>query len=611
MFVYNSLTAYASSAGKLGLAGGLRGLKRVNPGVESCKSIFFGDEGLRGRGSPDAPGSGEAGGSKSGPDVGESWENRIGIMNTAAQSAGILSFEQADGLVREYCRRILDRQGLRTEEIPLLQGLGRVLAEPILADRDFPPFPRATRDGYAVRAADVYQAGLHQADLDQTAPMPLRVVGQVKAGDSYDLPLAAGEAVEIMTGAAVPQGADAVVMVEYTARKNAPKMNRKGREGSQREEGLGRKTSDTEDVVGNLAGDVLGHLSNDVLGNLDEHILGNLDEGEQESPEKPQAVADELIVADEWVEIQRAVLAGENIVPAGAEARAGQELLPRGVRLGPAQIALAAAAGKASVSVYRKPRVAILSTGDELVEVAEKPGPSQIRNSNSYSLAAQVAAGGGEPVQLPIAPDEESKLAELIQEGLKADMLLLSGGVSMGKFDLVEKALATLGAEFYFTGAMIQPGKPVVCGEIQQGPGSLAKEGGHGAGGASTAIAAKDPGQGLGRSIPFFGLPGNPVSVMVTFEFFARQVLEALSGAEPARLKSAKARLKKDFKTKTGLTRFLPARLEGGLENPEVEVVPWQGSGDMLAAARANCYLVVPPDREKLAGGEMVTVVMR
>jgi molybdenum cofactor synthesis domain-containing protein len=538
-------------------------------------------------------------------------------MNTAAQSAGVLSFEQADGLVREYCRRILDRQGMRIEEVPLLQGLGRVLAEPILADRDFPPFPRATRDGYAVRAAD-----LDQADRGLTAPVSLRVVGQVRAGDSYDLPLAPGEAVEIMTGAAVPQGADAVVMVEYTARQNAPKMNRKVREGSPREEGSpkeegpGQKASDGEDVLSSLDQDsldqdVLGNVAEDVRGNLDEHVLGHLDRGKTEFPEKQQTVADELAMADEWVEIQRAVSAGENIVPAGAEARAGQELLPRGMRLGPAQIAVAAAAGKASVSVYRKPRVAILSTGDELVEVAEKPGPSQIRNSNSYSLAAQVAAGGGEPVQLPIAPDEESKLAELIQVGLKADMLLLSGGVSMGKFDLVEKALAALGAEFYFTGAMIQPGKPVVFGEIQQEPKPLANEDGHSTAEARASIPAKDAGRGAGRSIPFFGLPGNPVSVMVTFELFARQVLEALSGAEPARLKSAKARLKKDFKTKTGLTRFLPARLEGGLENSEVELVPWQGSGDMLAAARANCYLVVPPDREKLAGGEMVTVVMR
>jgi molybdopterin molybdotransferase len=456
-------------------------------------------------------------------------------MNTAVQSAGVLSFEDAYEVVREHCGQSLKAGDRPSEEVLLMQAVGRVLAEPVNADRDFPPFPRATRDGFAVRANDL-ASGLTL----------LRVVGQVRAGDSYDLPVASGEAVEIMTGAAVPAGADAVVMVEYTERKSR-EVNHKGHEGTQ--------TKESKDC---------GSIGDD------DNVL---DIASKEGPKQEEKRAEDL------VEIQRTVAAGENIVPAGAEAQAGQELLPRGVRLGPAQIALAAAAGKASVKVYRKPRIAILSTGDELVEVAEKPGPSQIRNSNSYSLAALAAEYGGEPVQLPIAPDEEGKLTELIQEGLKADMLLLSGGVSMGKFDLVEQALNALGAKFFFTGALIQPGKPVVFGEV--------------------------------GSVPFFGLPGNPVSVMVTFELFARQMVDALNGAQPERLRSAKAKLRKEFKTKTGLTRFLPARLEGGLDDAEVEVVPWQGSGDMLAAARANCYLVVPPDREKLTKGEMVTVVMR
>jgi molybdopterin molybdotransferase len=456
-------------------------------------------------------------------------------MNTAVQPAGVLSFEEAYEVVRDYCKQILKAGDRHSEEVLLMQALGRVLAEPITADRDFPPFPRATRDGFAVRADDLAR-GLTL----------LRVVGQVRAGDSYDLPVASGEAVEIMTGAAVPAGADAVVMVEYTERKTQ-ELNHEGHEGAHRKEfGDGGDIGDNDNV---------------------------LDIASSKSAEPEEKRIEDL------VEIQRAVVAGENIVLAGAEAHAGQELLPHGVRMGPAKIALAAAAGKASVKVYRKPRVAILSTGDELVEVAEKPGPSQIRNSNSYSLAALVAECGGEPVQLPIAPDEEGKLTELIQEGLKADMLLLSGGVSMGKFDLVEQALKSLGARFFFTGALIQPGKPVVFGEV--------------------------------GAVPFFGLPGNPVSVMVTFELFARQMVEALSGAEPMRFRSAKAKLTKEFKTKTGLTRFLPARLDGALDDPEVELVPWQGSGDMLAAARANCYLVVPPDREKLAKGELVTVVMR
>ena len=452
-------------------------------------------------------------------------------MNTAAQSAGILSFEEAYEVVLAHAQQIRELQNAPQEDLPLLQALGRVLAEPIVADRHFPPFPRATRDGYAVRAAD----------LDQDGPVLLRVVGQVKAGDSYDLPVSSGEAVEIMTGAAVPEGADAVVMVEYTERKAASKINREERDGTQKKE-----TPVADDVLG---------------------ISGNDENGAAET------------ILEELVEIRRVAAPEENIVPAGAEAKAGQELLPAGTRLGSAQIAMAAAAGSARVQVFAKPRVAILSTGDELVDVAEKPGPSQIRNSNSYSLAALVAANGGEPVQLPIAPDEEGKLTELIQEGLKADMLLLSGGVSMGKFDLVEKALKQLGAQFFFTGAHDPAGQA----------GGVWRRG----------------------KTPFFGLPGNPVSVMVTFELFARQVVEALSGAEPSRLRSASARLKKEFKTKTGITRFLPAMIDGGLDEAEVEIVPWQGSGDMLAAARANCYLVVPPDREKLARGEMVTVVMR
>jgi molybdopterin molybdotransferase len=452
-------------------------------------------------------------------------------MATKTQ-AGVLSFEAAYELVQEQSRQILQAEQPPSEQVLLLQTMGRILAEPVLADRDFPPFPRATRDGYAVRAAD----------LKSGTTTTLRVVGQVRAGQSYDLPVAAGETVEIMTGAVVPAGADAVVMLEYTERKTTEANE------TAEEKKIGPES--TEDG--------------------DDNILEIADE----SP----ATA-EVPKAEELVEIRRAVTAGENVVPAGAEAKAGMELLPRGIRLGAAQIALAAAAGKASVSVCRKPRVAILSTGDELVEVAEKPGPSQIRNSNSYSLAALVAECGGEPVQLPIAPDEEVKLIELIEEGLKADMLVLSGGVSMGKFDLVEQALNNLGAQFFFTGALIQPGKPVVFGEV--------------------------------RGTPFFGLPGNPVSVMVTFTLFARPMVEALAGAEPGRMRSAQARLSKEFTTKTGLTRFLPAMLKGELCDSEVEVVPWQGSGDMLAAARANCYLVVPPDREKLAKGEMVTVVMR
>jgi molybdopterin molybdotransferase len=266
----------------------------------------------------------------------------------------------------------------RIETVDLLDGLGRVLAERIVADRDFPSFARATRDGYAVQAAD-----------SAKVPARLEVVGEVKAGDWPEpgtCAVARGQAVAIMTGAPLPAGADAVVMVEHTS------------------------------------------------------------------------------LTDHSVEVRRSISTGENFVPRGAEARAGQPLLERGRRLDHAGIAIAASAGKSRVQVYSKPRVAVLSTGDELVEIDATPGPAQIRNSNSYSLAAQVQNACGEAVRLAIAPDEHGPLRALILQGLDCDLLLLTGGVSAGKYDLVEQVLEELKAEFYFTGAEIQPGRPVVFG---------------------------------------------------------------------------------------------------------------------------------------------------
>jgi molybdopterin molybdotransferase len=292
------------------------------------------------------------------------------------------------------------------------------------------------------------------------------------------------------------------------------------------------------------------------------------------------------------VEIKRSVKSGENYVPRGAEARAGQMLLDRGTRVDHAAIALAASVGNSAPQVFRKPRVAVLATGDEIVAVSQSPGPAQIRNSNSYSLAAQIRKSGGEPILLPIAPDERVRLRALIEEGFDSDLLLLAGGVSMGKYDLVEKVLSELGAEFYFTGAQIQPGRPTVFGSCKR----------------QTRAGAPAP-HLHGRY--FFGLPGNPVSTMVTFELFVRPMIHALSGGKVQRLIFLKARLKSDVRTKTGLKRFLPAVVSGEFENAEVELARWQGSGDIAALAIANCYLVIPPDREQISSGEWVSVMMR
>jgi molybdopterin molybdotransferase len=424
-------------------------------------------------------------------------------------SAGstVLSFEDARRIVEERAGKIALPAG---ESIELLVAFGRVLAETVLADRDIPPFPRSTRDGYAVRSADL-----------ATVPATLDVIGEIKAGEKTEnIPtrIDPRQAASIMTGAPVPAGADAVVMVEYTSRRG------------------------------------------------------------------------------DRVEIAKSIIPGENVVPRGWEAKQGDCLLDRGLRLNEAAVALAASVGKSRLEVFRRPRVAVLSTGDEIVEIAAIPGPTQIRNSNTYSLAVQISQAGGEPMLLPIAPDEPEPLRRLIEQGLAYDLLLMTGGVSMGRYDLVEQVLSEMDAEFFFTGAKIQPGKPVVfgqCGAASRVAGDFARE------------------KTTGEKAYFFGLPGNPVSTMVTFDLFARPVIEALAGQLRRKLAFLHARLKSEIRVKTGLRRFLPAILSGEFENSEVELVPWQGSGDIAATARANCYIVIPPDRECFPVGEWVPVMMR
>jgi len=418
-------------------------------------------------------------------------------MSDPSSNSNILSFEDARRVVEQETSGV---QPGEIESVRLLAVAGRVLAEPITADRDLPPFPRSTRDGYALRAADLTRI-----------PATLRVVGEIKAGEKQDpVPqgVEPGQAVSIMTGASVPAGADAVVMVEYTSRRG------------------------------------------------------------------------------EHVEIARSAAPGENVVPRGAEARQGSLLLDRGLRLNDAAIALAASVGRSSLQIYRRPRIAVLATGDEIIDINATPGPTQIRNSNSYSLAAQILHAGAEPVVLPVAPDKAPALRRLIERGFKSDLLVLTGGVSMGRYDLVEHVLSQMHAEFFFTGAKIQPGRPVVFGECGSG--------------------------GDGRSVRyFFGLPGNPVSTMVTFDLFVRPMVEALAGQSPRKLLFLHARLKEEIRIKTGLRRFLPAILSGEFDNSRVQLVPWQGSGDIAALSRANCYLVIPEDRDLISAGEWVAVMPR
>jgi molybdopterin molybdotransferase len=371
------------------------------------------------------------------------------------------------------------------------QALGHVLAQEIRSDREYPPFDRSTRDGYAVRAGEASPGA------------SIRCVGEIKAGDTVSRPLESGSCVQIMTGAAVPSGADAVVMIEFTQRN----------------------------------GDLIAFTR----------------------PTQP----------------------GQNIVPRGSEARAGDLALAPGLRLGYAELAVAAQVGATSLLCHSKPRVAILSTGDEVVPISDTPGPFHIRNSNTVSLAAQVQLAGGEPVPLVNARDRVDDLATKIEEGLREDILVLSGGVSMGKYDLVESVLKGMGAEFFFDAVALRPGKPTVFGRC--------------------------------RNTLVFGLPGNPVSTMVTFQLFVIPAIDRLGGTKPRPLPLLEAILAENIQEKAGLTHFLPARLEWPdvRQSPEVRPLRWQGSGDIAALTRANCFLVVPANQPNISAGARVSVLPR
>ena len=303
----------------------------------------------------------------------------------------------------------------------------------------------------------------------------------------------------------------------------------------------------------------------------------------------------------------RTVAEGDNIVAQGAQARAGDELLPAGTAIAFAQIALAAACGLATLEVFRRPRVAILTTGDELVAVEAEPAPGQIRNSNAPMLAALVTAAGGEPWILPTTADTAAALDTALGEAAQADLLLISGGVSAGKFDLVEPALERMGAQFHFTGVRMQPGKPLVFGEL---PVSNA--------GAVSNIGAVSNAGTLREENGtkcFFGLPGNPVSSAVTFLLFAAPLLAALAGKLESEPRFALARLAAttDRRAKPGLTRFLPASCTfGGSDGqlPEVALIPWQGSGDLAALGLSNCFLVIPEETASIPAGEIVRILL-
>jgi molybdopterin molybdotransferase len=398
----------------------------------------------------------------------------------------MLSVAEAQAVVLQHARP------LPPQTVPLgPEALGRVLAETVISDLDMPPYDKAVMDGYAVRAADL-------PDGRGT----LTVIEEVTAGHTPTRPVGPGQATRIMTGAPLPAGADAVIVVERTR-----------------------------------------------------------------------------MLDDQRVDIEdRPPHAGQNIQRQGGEMLEGDAVLSLGAVLRPQEFGVLTTVGRTTVCVYPPPRVAVLSTGDEVVEAPARPGPGQIRNGNGAMLVAQVARAGALPRYLGIARDRADSLGPLIADGLKENVLVLCGGVSAGKLDLVPGALAEAGVQAQFHKVTMKPGKPVFFGTR-----------------GDTLV---------------FGLPGNPVSSLVCFELFVRPALRVLMGHADAGPRTVPLPLAADFAYRTDRPTYYPARLETGDDGLRVRPVPWSGSADLRAWTAANAVVVFPAGDHRHPAGQRFPVLM-
>jgi molybdopterin molybdotransferase len=383
---------------------------------------------------------------------------------------------------------------LPSEFVPLAAALGRTLARDVEAREDIPPFTKATMDGYAVRAADTRPPAKGPGGT-----VELEVLEDLPAGRRSRKTVGAGQAVRIMTGAPLPAGADAVVMVEHSEK-------REGR-----------------------------------------------------------------------VVLRREVRPGDNIGLAGEDLKRGETALERGTLVGPAEIGMLAAAGLARVAVARRPKLAVIATGDEIVEPGKRKRPGQIRNANGPALTAMAAAAGAETVYLGIARDRESSLASKLSRAKAADILVLSGGVSVGDYDLVKSELEASGVRPVFWQVRIKPGKPVFFGV-------------------------------RGRQL-VFGLPGNPTSAMVTFLLFVRPAVDRMLGRKAPGPTTGRAVLAEDIVLKPGRTQFLRGGLES--EGPGLKVAPYsdQKSGVLRSMVHSRVLIVVPADVPGIEAGREVDIL--
>jgi len=380
---------------------------------------------------------------------------------------------------------------LGMEKVNLLDALGRVIGEDIAASRSIPPKNNAAMDGYALRSADIRGASPEK-------PVVLDVIEDIPAGAIPQKRVGQGQAARIMTGAPVPDGADAVLRMEDTEK-----------------------------------------------------------DGQR-------------------VRVFVEALEGQDIRLAGEDVRPGEKVISRGDIIRPAEIGMLAALGRSFISVYQKPLIAILATGDELVDVDENPSPWQIISSNSYALAAQVLDCGAIPVQIGIAKDTREDLVAKFKSAMRADIIISSGGVSVGDYDLVKEIMKEVGNNMQFWQVAMRPGKPLAFGSLE--------------------------------GIPIFGLPGNPVSSMVSFEQFVRPSILKMMGHRNLFRKTIRALLKESIDKKKGARHFIRAHII--FEDGRYRAVSTgeQGSGILKSMVQANGLIVLPEDAASVKAGDMVTV---
>lgn len=384
---------------------------------------------------------------------------------------------------------------LSSEKVPLLDALGRVIAEPVVAQDSLPPFANSAMDGYAMRAADL-------ADATAENPAELRVVGDVAAGSVPDVVVEAGTAVRIMTGAPLPPGADAVVPVE-----------------------------DTNEAWRN--------------------------------PERP---------LPQRIQIRRAVGTGDYVRQAGGDITAGQTIIEKGHLLRPQEVGVLASLGVAQVAVIRRPKVGILATGDELIAIEEPLRPGKIRNSNGYTQTAQVLAAGGIPVSLGIARDTEVDVRQKLQAGLDAgvDLFISSAGVSVGAYDVV-KAVLEIEGNVGFWRVRMRPGKPLAFGTY--------------------------------HNIPYLGLPGNPVSAMVSFERFARPALLKMAGRVDWERPLLSVVVQENIQS-DGRESYLRAIVSSQNGQMVARTTGSQDSHMMTSLVKANALMIVPEGVTEVQAGQ-------